>query len=199
MKEIFSSIAKGNLWSGTDSVSGTGSDLRNTIHLRRIMPLMLRALDVKILTDAPCGDFVWMSKIDISGLVEKYYGFDIVDDLIDKNNKKHSNESTITFGVANICEDILPESDLIFCRDCLGHLSDESVVKALNNFRASKSKWVAITHFIGMGANHPIIDGSWRPVNAEVYPFNLGSPTFIFMEHSPEASNKSISIWPLNN
>ena len=83
--------------------------------------------------DVPCGDFQRMQYIELNC---KYLGGDIVPELIAENQKKYTSDK-VSFVELDITKDEIPQVDLIFCKDCLQHLSYESVKKALKNFKKS--------------------------------------------------------------
>ena len=120
-KEKFSEIYSKNFWSSKESGSGKGSEIIYTKNLRCWLLEALPANGVEKFVDAACGDFNWM-KLVIPQLHVEYYGIDIVDSVIEKNIAKYSDEKT-KFAVADICNDKLPDCDLIMIRDCLFHLS----------------------------------------------------------------------------
>ena len=47
----------------------------------------------------------------------------------------------------DLVNDELPKVDLIFCRDCLFHLPNDMILKALENIYKSKSKYLLTTTF----------------------------------------------------
>jgi FMN-dependent NADH-azoreductase len=63
-----------------------------------------------------------------------YVGADIVDELIQSNKRKYPKHY---FRVLDITQDELPKVDLMMVRDCLVHLSDADVKKALTNIKRS--------------------------------------------------------------
>ncbi len=83
----FSKVYRENLFQGDDSISGQGSDLKQTEVLREELPKCLNELGVKVLLDIPCGDFNWMRHVDVGDI--KYIGGDIVDELIESNTAKN--------------------------------------------------------------------------------------------------------------
>ena len=85
-----------------------------------------------------------MQKVDISTI--DYLGADIVNDLIESNKKYDSKK--INFEKLDIIKDDLPKCDLIFCRDCLVHFSNEDLIKAINNILKSNSKFLMTTYFV---------------------------------------------------
>lgn len=80
---IFTDIFRNNDWAGAASVSGQGSDLEQTRVVAQVLPELFRELSVRRFLDLPCGDFHWMSRVDLSGV--EYLGGDIVRDLVRLN------------------------------------------------------------------------------------------------------------------
>ena len=129
---------------GHELVSGPGSSLWQTQEIRRRLPLLLQFLKVKVLLDAGCGDFHWLAKVRLG--VERYIGVDLLEDLIQRNIELYAAPDR-NFTVSNILEDRLPKADVVLCRDCLGHLSNEDVVRAVRNFANSGSGYLLATTF----------------------------------------------------
>ena len=84
-KTVFSDIYKNNGWNGV-SRSGQGSDLEQTREVARALPGLLADLGVRVMLDAPCGDFYWMNHVDLAGI--QYIGGDIVEELATDNTAK---------------------------------------------------------------------------------------------------------------
>ena len=85
MKASIERIYYENGWGSGESVSGPGSTLKQTENMRKELPGLLRTINAKVMLDVPCGDFHWMSQVDLP--VTKYIGADIVPALIDENRK----------------------------------------------------------------------------------------------------------------
>ena len=64
-KEVFREKFINNLWGSDESVSGPGSSIMQTESIRSVLPGLLESLRVKVLLDAPCGDFHWMKMINL--------------------------------------------------------------------------------------------------------------------------------------
>ena len=92
-KNKFSRVYLKNLFKGTESRSGEGSSLAQTIEIRQQLPKLLAELKVKSLIDAPCGDFHWMKDVKLP--VEKYTGIDIVPAMIAINTQKYKRVAAI--------------------------------------------------------------------------------------------------------
>ena len=144
-ENVFVEIYTSNFWNSSESKSGTGSTLKATQAIQDSLPTLFAKYAITSMLDVPCGDFNWMKLVDKSNL-SKYYGGDIVLEEVQKNNELYSSES-ITFLHLDITTDDLPKVDLIFCRDCLQHLSEKKVIKALNNFKKSDAKYLLVTNY----------------------------------------------------
>lgn len=166
VKNIFTSIYNTNKWNSKESVSGTGSEIRVTENLRSELSNLINEYNIKSILDLPCGDFNWMSKIDLNGV--DYIGADIVTDLIEKNRKSYPD---FNFEVMNIIEDELPKVDLIIVRDCFVHLTYENINKSLVNIKNSGSKYLFTTSFIEKQNSDIPNNGGWRPINLIKPPF----------------------------
>ncbi|MCD1162393.1 class I SAM-dependent methyltransferase [Peribacillus frigoritolerans] len=199
MKELFTNIYKKNRWGNSESVSGTGSSLTQTKTIIQELPSIIKQLQIKKMIDAPCGDFNWMKEIYKN--TELYIGIDIVDEII-KRNKKEYPLNNVQFFHMDITKDRLPTGDLILCRDCLVHFSFSDIHLALNNFKASQSRYLLTTTFTNHTCNQEIRTGSWRPLNLEIEPYNFPKPILVINENCTEGemnyTDKSLALWDLN-
>lgn len=201
LKSRFEEIAKDNEWGSQESVSGTGSELKNTQVLIQELEYLCAKYDIKSILDIPCGDYNWMKEVtnwftanDIS-----YLGCDIVDSVVETNKKLYPN---VNFQVGDIIKDKLPKVDLIFVRDCIGHLSNDNIFKALENIRMSGSKYLLVTSFTKYNHNPSIKDGEWKPINLMILPFLL-RPIYLINENCQEVypfyNDKCMILIDLNN
>jgi 2-polyprenyl-3-methyl-5-hydroxy-6-metoxy-1,4-benzoquinol methylase len=195
-KQVFSIIYKENHWNDAESISGPGSTVQSTMSIGNTLPQIISKYKIKTLLDIPCGDFNWMHKIDLSQV--SYTGMDIVPDLIKSNTMNFSGENR-KFMVADLVEDKLPKSDLIFCRDCLVHLSFKDIHAALANMKRSQSIYLLTTSFTDH-SNFDIVTGNWRQTNLQAPPFNLPPPVEIFNEgEGGDNKDKSMVLWRLQD
>ena len=173
LENRFTEIYEKNLWASNESPSGLGSGLEATESVRGWLVENLTRLRVKEFVDAPCGDFNWMQHVLHSVNVD-YLGLDIVPSLIDRNNKIYS-KSSIRFAVANICEDTIPNCDLIMVRDCLFHLSYEDINKFFINLSGVDYDYLLTTTHLQNGhlVNKDIISGDFRKIDLFSSPFNF--------------------------
>ena len=196
LQERFERIYSTNLWSDPDSRSGVGSTLDSTAVLRAELPKALRELDARVLLDVPCGDFTWMKRVDLSGIV--YIGGDIVPSIIEENQRLHTTESR-SFIHLDLTRDELPDSDVLLCRDCLVHLSYANIRAVFANIARSNIRYVLMTSFPGRGGNYDVSDGDWRTLDFQAPPFSLPEPRLTIVEQCQEEdgsySDKSLVAW----
>ena len=196
LKETFTEIYEKNLWTSPESVSGNGSEMQNTEVIRRELPVLLQKFDIKSILDIPCGDWNWMKSVDLCGA--SYIGADIVEPLIGLNK---ANYSEIDFRVLDLTTDDLPQVDLVFVRDCLGHLSNDNVLKALENVKRSGSKYLLATSFTKFNHNNDIQNGGWKCINLMIDPFFL-NPIYLINEDCkegyPHYNDKCMILFQMN-
>ncbi|MBK9016373.1 MAG: class I SAM-dependent methyltransferase [Saprospiraceae bacterium] len=199
---IFQRIHDSNEWNviTTESVSGEGSTMEQTEVLRAELPGLLKKLGVRTLLDLPCGDFNWMQHVDLTGI--RYLGGDIVAALVERNNAQFGNENR-QFLHLNLLTDPLPACDLLFCRDCLVHLSFADVQAALANIRRSGITYLVTTHFHDEPENTDILTGGWRPLNLFKAPFHFPEPVAEINEQCSEMdgafADKCAVVWRVSD
>jgi len=200
-KEIFNQYYRENKWGDQESRSGTGSNLDQTTSLRQSLPKLIHNYNISSLLDIPCGDYNWFKEIDFKQQLT-YCGGDIVEELVQKNNKLYSTENII-FKNLDITKDKLPASDLILVRDCFVHLSFNDIHKAIVLIKESHSKYLLTTHFYKVMKNHNIPSGSFRKLNLTIEPFNFPDPIMIIDENCTEDEGKHIdktmALWNIND
>lgn len=173
--------------------SGVGSDLNATKTITSTLRDLLNSISVKTMLDIPCGDFLWMQKVDLQGV--SYIGADIIESLITSHKSVHASPEK-TFRTLDLITDDLPEVDLIFCRDCLVHFSHRLVKKAVSNVRRSGSRYLLTTTFPEHSKNKGIVTGNWQPLNLCAPPFKFPPPLRIINEGTPEPyQDKSLALW----
>ena len=197
VEELFTGIYKKGGWGESESVSGPGSRLEDVTVLIQQLPILFKEWKVRTMLDIPCGDFNWMKDIPLD--LDLYIGADIVDDLIDKVNKKFGINEKREFLKLDLTRDELPRVDLIFCRDCLVHLSYREIINAINNIKRSKSKYLLTTTYPICKKNIDIVCGEWRPINLTLPPFNFPPEADIIDERRPDKKRfipkKSMGLW----
>lgn len=176
---VFDRIYKSNFWESSESKSGRGSTMEATLAIRKALPSLFTKYSISSILDVPCGDFNWMRTVDKSDLT--YVGGDIVPEIISRNNGLYSIDK-VHFECIDITRDLLPKVDLIFCRDCFQHLSNENVIKAINNFKNSGSLYLLTTSYPKTWRNYDILNGDYRAINLSKKPFNFPKPIMSIKE-----------------
>jgi SAM-dependent methyltransferase len=203
-QSFFESVYRDNLWNSSESRSGHGSELANTVELRAELPVLLRQLGVTSMLDLPCGDFNWMQHVDLSGV--QYVGADIVPEVVSRNQARFGNKDR-SFIQADIVQGPLPHTDLVFCRDCLIHFSLELALSALKTILASSARYLLLTHDSSLlryepadGKNVDIealengVNYQFRPLNFTLAPFLFPPPDTLIHEELWDGC-KTMALW----
>lgn len=183
-EKVFEHIYKTKYWGDDESVSGAGSTFQQTEEVRRILPELFKKYNVHSFLDLPCGDFHWMVKVNLEGI--DYTGADIVKELIRENQAKYATAG-LNFKVIDLLTDELPAVDMMMCRDCFIHLSNENIFKGLENIKRSKIKYLLTTCYVDRAQNSDILTGQWRALNLLIAPFDL-TPIEVISEKCTEAN-----------
>lgn len=198
LDRVFTEIQESNLWGAEESVSGLGSELDATAVVRAELPVLLREIGADSMLDIPCGDFRWLSETELP--VSRYIGGDIVEALVERNRAKFGGREFLHL---DLCSGKLPKVDVVFCRDCLVHLSLENVHKAIANLKRSGSTWLLTTTFLECDENTDIVNGDWRMLNFELAPFQWKAPARVLVEGCTEAgggySDKALGLWRISD
>ena len=200
-QDIFTRIYRKNHWNSAESVSGSGSHLEQTALLRQGIEALLVDKKITSMLDIPCGDFNWMNEVNLKGV--DYIGADIVEDLIAANRSNFKDKRNVSFEVLDIIRDKLPKCDLIFCRDCLVHLSNKEIHQALSNIKSSGSRFLLTTTFVDRTMNMDTITGHWRTLNLELKPFHLPPPLHLIDEgctqNKGKFKDKAMGLWEISS
>ena len=196
IEKRFTQIYLLNYWGNSESVSGLGSTMEYTKNLRSNLPQLFIQFDIKILLDAPCGDFNWMQHV-VRDTGVRYIGGDIVKPLIISNNKKYATEN-IFFQELDLTKSKFPYADLLICRDCLFHLSFEDTKSVLRRFLESKIPFLLTTthrtqnEFI----NYDIESASFRLINLFLPPYSFPVDVLFRIDdwHSPDPE-REMCLW----
>ena len=199
LKERFSHIYFKNIFGGKESRSGSGSNMEQTAEIRRELPRLIQEYGIRTFMDAPCGDWHWMREMTLG--VEQYIGVDIVEALIEKNRRMFGKEG-VGFLCLDLAQDELPQADIIFCRDCLVHLTYDEIHKVIANFKRSRSTYLLTTTFTARENVDLEVRNIWRPLNLQAAPFNFPEPLKLINEKCTENDNqytdKSLGLWRLD-
>lgn len=171
VEKRFSAIYRNNFWfSNKESRSGAGSTKEATANIRQELPDILKKLDCKTLLDIGCGDYNWMKRIELPC---NYIGVDIVQEVID-HNQKHYAGDTVSFFKKNAIEDPLDFSfDVALCREVLFHLSYQDGLRLIENVVASEARFFITTTNIHLEENKDIPTGKFRNINLNIAPYSF--------------------------
>lgn len=197
VEAVFETIYQENGWGGTESPSGTGSTLAATAAIRDALPTLLASFEIRSMLDIPCGDVHWMSQVGMN--LNRYIGADVVAGLVAScSDRWPSNENTEReFLRLDLISHQLPTVDLVFCRDCLVHLSFVDIRSAIANIKVSESTYLLTTTYPGR-QNADIATGEWRPIDLQAKPFVFPPPLVLVNEQCidpPGYRDKSIGLW----
>jgi len=202
LEAIFTTIYHHPKWGGgSETKSGGGSTLAYTKNLCFILPTLFKDFKIKSIVDVPCGDFHWMSQVDLSE-IDNYTGMDIVAPLIGDNKKKHMSEKR-TFLQADATVTVPPQSDLILCRDLFIHLTLADIKRVLQNFKKSGSRYLLINTYM-VGKNTNLSQGRnmyGRPVDLQAAPFHFPKPIKVIDEQQKWAKTirKVLALWEIKD
>jgi len=140
-----------------------------------------------------------MQHVNLKGI--DYVGGDIVRAIVERNSKEYR-KPNIRFERLDIMRDSLPHTELIFCRDCLVHLSFADGLAAIEDFRKSGARWLLTTTFTDRESNAELYEGQiWRTLNLEKAPFNfLAAERYInecCSEGEEAYGDKCLALWHL--
>jgi hypothetical protein len=194
--ESFTLIYSRNLWGSKESVSGSGSTLAMTESIRELLKVLIAKFEIKTIFDAPCGDFNWMSKVDLRDVI--YIGGDIVEPLV-LDLQRNFTSDNVSFIQVDITKDKFPKSDLVLNRDCLFHLSYADILSTLGNFLTSKSKYFLSTSYenVGQFLNSNIQSGDFRLIDLLAAPFSFPKEFYFEIPEQGEASlpPRKLYLW----
>ena len=162
--------------------SGEDSTMLATLHLRGALGKWLRENETRSLIDAGCGDFHWMRAVDLGGL-DRYAGYDIVPELIARNQQLYGGRRGHYFTVGDIARTPLPACDAILCRRVLEEMPEEEALRALEGFRNSGARYLLATLRAGTPRGRDLLSA----------PYNLPQPLTVLRD----GRDTVLAIWAL--
>ena len=167
---------------------------------------ILSKYNIKSINDCPCGVFSnWAYLLDLDGI--KYTGYDINDLAVGQNKKEYPD---INFFELDLVNEDVPYADLILCKDCLFHLSNDFSLKILDNFKRSGSRYLLATNHDKLLLNKELTpaelkrEAGFKETNIIITPFNMGEPIETHTEKvgeffgAKEENDHELSLWKLN-
>jgi SAM-dependent methyltransferase len=203
---FFQDVYERNLWLDEESVSGVGSNIEAALPLIDALPPMFEALRIRSFLDIPCGDFNWMKAVPFGDIA--YIGGDLVPALVARNTERFGTRRR-RFEVIDLVEDRLPDADMVFVRDCLIHMENALVFRALRNICRTAFRYVCLTHEINHdrfpgGENVELeravngVNFEFRPNDFELPPFSFPPPIQVIEEGevwTPWGGKKTMAVW----
>jgi hypothetical protein len=163
--------------------------------VRENLPGLIGDLGIHTLLDLPCGDLHWLSKIDLP--VSHYIGGDIVPELIERTREQHG-RSDRTFIQIDICNDLLPQADMLLCRDCFIHLSEDMIFRAIDNILRSNIRYLLTTTFPD-GRNRSIRTGDFFTIDLCAPPYNFPPPLRVLEDWVPPFDRRQLALWEVES
>ena len=181
-----------------DDFNGPGSTDWYTRPLRSALPAFLERHQITSMLDAPCGDGSWMSQVEFpEGFV--YLGAEIHPDMVERNNLIYPRK----FVTLDITDDLLPDMDLIFVRDCLFHFSDVLILRFFVNLLRTNFKWLLTSTHPRTQANRDQgeFGNIFTPLNLQLPPWNFTEPIDTIEDYDESDPNfegypyRNMSLW----
>lgn len=197
LPDRFSAIYQNRVWLNSrpqGTLSGLGSELENTMAVRRQLPELLATLKTKTLLDVGCGDFNWMREVPLECA---YVGIDCVKHLIDQNNALYSS-STRTFMTVDATTDALPCGDTVLCREVLFHLSFRDISALIRRIRACGAIYLIATTDVSARSNADIISGDFRILNLNRWPFYFPA-TSLSIDDDGVLPGRLLRVWSVSD
>lgn len=167
---------------------GLGSKLSSTLEVRRRLPELFRDYGIRTVIDVPCGDFNWMSHVDLSQV--HYVGADVdVNHLALAESRYCSMPPKSKTFIFSDLFDLTDKADLVICRDFLQHLPNWRAMSAIKKLRSVGTYLLLTSHnnSINSDIEQP---GGFRPLNLMTEPFNFPPPI-----ESIDDSGRILGLW----
>jgi SAM-dependent methyltransferase len=200
-EEIFTWIFRTNHWGSSESVSGRGAELRQTVEVRHAVASVLNRYAIRSVVDAGCGDLNWQRRVPALLHTTHYLGVDVVADLVARNRERYRGTKA-RFAHLDITQDALPRADLVICRDCMVHLTNAQVLAVLRNVAMSGSGYLLATTYPAETFNRDTTDSHWRPINLMAEPYLLPEPIEFFdtdyRDNGRNHPGNGLGLWPVD-
>lgn len=133
-ENIYEKSVWGKNWKGQGgSGKGDGTDPDSKMWVNYITEFITERDDIVKVADLGCGDWKFSRFIPWKELGIQYSGYDIVQNVVENNNKEYANENVTFFHQDIITSSSIKGYDLVIIKDVLQHLSDEHVIKILDS------------------------------------------------------------------
>lgn len=170
---IFDKIYKTAYW-GQGSINGGSSGHGSSPEMNKeyinYLNNFIKKNNIRSIVDIGCGDWQIMNHINLLNI--DYSGFDVAEEVINRNNNLYKT-STTNFYKTELGEYYnYPKADLLICKDVLQHLDYQNI----NNILTQLDKYehvIIINDFSENTVNQNIPNGGWRELDITKEPFNI--------------------------
>jgi len=197
-KKRFEKIYDAKIWMNQPNartLSGNGSELENTVNLRIELPKIVLQFGITNLLDVGCGDWNWMSRVELPC---NYIGIDIVESVIQRNSKVYGGPNK-SFLVLDAVVDPLPACDAVLLREVVFHLSYSDIDRMIKNIFKTNATYILITSDSEVRINSDIRSGDFRMLNLEIMPFCFPKPLIIIEDNNVMNTTRFIGIWKISD
>jgi 2-polyprenyl-3-methyl-5-hydroxy-6-metoxy-1,4-benzoquinol methylase len=212
IKEVFTSVYEKNVWGSKETRSGKGSEIKATTKVVKAFPAIFEKNEIIGLVDIGCGECNWVQQLFPK--LAFYLGIDVVEKIIEENNKKYNPSGRRFCKFANTefpywMADLYDPGKFqaILFADVLVHLPNHVVQQYLNAIKDTEIQYIFATTFPEIKENTDVElnEIAWRPINMAIDPFNLGVPIemlkyneFYVCETGDKIKKKYIGLWKIN-
>jgi len=195
-RDVFTKVYLEKMWGeGPEAFySGPGSNEEASAPYADFVIRFIADHHIRSVVDLGCGDFRVGRMIAASGI--NFTGVDVVQPLIDENNRRFANETT-RFQCLDIATDNLPDGDLCLIREVFQHISNAQIAAVLA--KLTKYKYVVFTDVqpedtSGYAINGDKVHGASSRIlhksclQLEKPPFNVTAVRLVFETTTPHAS-----------
>jgi SAM-dependent methyltransferase len=161
--EVFSEIYRRNRWGGnSEFFSGQGSRLQSIVgpYVAAIASELTTRYPGSSVVDLGCGDFEVGRQL--LPYCASYCGVDVVPDLIAELRERHASPR-VTFRLADITEEDMPQGDICLIRQVFQHLSNQEIAAVLGRLGAFRAVYVTEQVPIAEHLAQPNLDKTHGP------------------------------------
>ena len=102
-------------------------------------------IKTNIIIDIGCGDFNVGQ--NFMGHCHQYIGIDVSSKIIKKNQLQYKSER-LSFVQIDACTQTIPKGNIVFLRQVLQHLDNQSISSLLSNLSSNTHEWLIVTEHI---------------------------------------------------
>ena len=172
---VFSRLYEKGEWGKTSEGLGTSGEGSSCEYVRVYVEFLRHFLEknqIKSVVDLGCGDWEFSRLLNWTNI--NYIGIDVVSSVIEKNNWRFASRN-ISFIEADATSFVLPQADLLICKEVLQHLPFRDIDKIVEQF--PKFKYCIIVNDIDPQTltcrNKDIPRGHYRLLDLTRPPFHI--------------------------